>query len=225
MANKTPKNAEAARQENIQEQVSVFDRFYNDNKKTIWTVAAAVVVCGLAILGYSRYIYQPKCAEAMASVYHAEAAFQESNWEAALNGDGKNLGFADVIAQYGSKAGKAVYLYAAICEYNLGGFDAALEYLGKYSSDDPIMAARAEACKGDVYCATGELEKAAAQYEKAAQVDGSDIAAGYLLKAGLVYEELGNAQKALAAYNEIKDQHPGSYEAMSAEKYIARVSE
>ena len=49
------------------------------------------------------------------------------------------------------------------------------------------------------------------------------FAAGYLLKAGQVAEELGDKDKALALYNKIKDQYPGAVEAADIDKYITRI--
>ena len=47
MAKKNSKEIEAARQENIEASVSKTEQFYNENKKLIWSVFAAVVVLGL----------------------------------------------------------------------------------------------------------------------------------------------------------------------------------
>ena len=57
----------------------------------------AVVVVWLAILGYQKFIYQPKCAEAQEQAFPAEANFQKGEYELALNGDGNVLGFAEII--------------------------------------------------------------------------------------------------------------------------------
>ena len=48
-------------------------------------------------------------------------------------------------------------------------------------------------------------------------------AAGYLLKAGAVAEELGDNAKALSFYKKIKDQYPQSVEAYDVDKYIGRI--
>ena len=114
----------AARNENIQQTVSKTEKFFNENKKTLWGAVIALVVIGAAILAYSKFIYQPKCEEAMQQAYPAEQSFQEGNYELALNGDGNTLGFNEIISEYGSKAGKAVYLYAGVCELQAGNFQA-----------------------------------------------------------------------------------------------------
>ena len=122
MATKS-KSKEEVRQEQVENSVSKFEQFYENYKKTIWGALTAVVVVWLAILGYQRFIYQPKCAEAQEQAFPAEANFQKGEYEIALNGDGNVLGFAEIIDTYGSKAGKAVYMYAGICELQLGNFE------------------------------------------------------------------------------------------------------
>ena len=99
MAQKNLKDKEAVRQENIEQTVSATEQFYNEHKKLIWGIVAAVLVVGLGILAYQKFIYQPKCVEAMEQCYPAEMNFQAGEYELALSGDGNNLGFADIIDQ------------------------------------------------------------------------------------------------------------------------------
>lgn len=203
--------------------VSKTEQFLLDNKKTIWGVlAAVVVVAGISYCGY-RFMYMPKKAEALQQMSKAEANFQAGNYELALNGDGNVLGFEEVIAEYGKKAGKSVYLYAATCAMKMGDADKALSYIGKYSSRDQIMAGRAEALKGDAYANKGDYAKAAAAFMKAAKVSDDVFSAGYLLKAGEAYEAMGQDDKAMANYKLIKDQYSNSIEAMDIDKYITRL--
>lgn len=220
-----PNEKEALRRENIEQTVSATEKFFNENKKTLWGAVIAVVVIGLGVLAYSKFVYQPRCAEAMQQMFPAEANFQAGEFELALNGDGNVFGFADVIKEYGAKAGKSVYFYAGICEYQLGNYEDALSYLNKYNGKDPILAARAEACKGDAYVALENYEAAASAFAKAAGVSDNVFAAAYLFKEGLVYEQLGDKAAALDLYKTIKDKYPQSVEAYDIDKYIARVAE
>ena len=225
MAQKNQNDKEALRQDNIEQTVSATEQFYNDNKKVIWGVVAAVLVIGLGILAYSKFIYQPKCAEAMQQMYPAEANFQEGEFELALNGDGNILGFADIISEYGAKAGKAVYLYAGICELQLGNNEEALSYLKKYKGKEPILAARAKACEGDAYVALGDYNAAIRAYKAAVATADNIFAPAYLLKEGSAYEALGQKAEALACYKTIENDYPSSLEAYEIAKNIARVSE
>lgn len=225
MAQKNLKDKEAERQENIEQTVSATEKFYNENKKMIWCVVAAILVIGLGILAYNKFIFQPKCVEAMQQAYPAEMSFQNAEYDLALNGDGNNLGFADIIDEYGAKAGKAVYLYAGICELQLGNYDEALSYLKKYNVKEPILAARARACEGDAYVALGDYNAAVRSYKAAVAVADNVFAAGYLLKEGSAHEALGQKAEALACYKSIEENYPQSIEAYEIAKHIARVAE
>ena len=225
MAQKNLNDKEAQRPENIEQTVSATEQFFNENKKTIWGVVAAVLVIGLCVLAYNKFIYQPKCVEAMQQAYPAEMSFQAGEYELALNGDGNNLGFADIIADYGTKAGKAVYLYAGICELQLGNNEEALSYLKKYNGKEPILAARAKACEGDAYVALGDYEAAVRSYKAAVSTADNVFAAAYLLKEGSALEALDRKAEALACYKTIEDKYPQSLEAYDIAKNIARVAE
>ena len=223
MAQKNLKDKEAERQENIEQTVSATEQFYNENKKLIWGIVAVVLVIGLGILAYNKFIYQPRCVEAMQQAYPAEMSFQNAEYELALNGDGNNLGFIDIIDEYGTKAGKAVYFYAGLCELQLKDYEQAVNYLKKYKGKDAIQSARALSALGDAYAGLQQYENAVAQYEKAAAVSDNVFAAEYLLKAAVACEELGNKDKALTLYETIKDKYPQSIEGYDIDKYINRI--
>ncbi|MCR5326966.1 MAG: tetratricopeptide repeat protein [Bacteroidales bacterium] len=222
MANSKVNEKEALRQENLQETVSKTDQFYNENKKTIWTVVCIIAVIALAVFAYVKLIYQPKCAEAAQQAFPAEQNFANGEYELALNGDGNVLGLADIIDQYGSKAGAAVFMEAGVCALRTGDYEAALSYLKKYNGKEPILAARAIACQGDAYAGLEKFPEAAAAYSKAAAKADNVFAAAYLLKAGMLYEKLGEKAKAIAAYKTIKDKYPQSVEGYDIDKYITR---
>lgn len=222
MAKEKINEKEALRQENLEETVSRTDQFYNEHKKTIWTVVCAAIVVALAVFAYVKLVYQPKCAEAAQQAFPAEQSFSAGEYELALNGDGNVLGLADVISEYGAKAGAAVYMEAGVCALQLGQFEDALAYLKKYKGKEPILAARAIACQGDAYVGLEEYPEAVAAYRKAAARADNDFAASYLLKAGIVYEQLGEKAKALECYRIIEDKYPQTAEGYEINKYITR---
>ena len=141
----------------------------------------------------------------------------------ALYGDGNVLGFEQIAKEYGAKAGKAVNFYAGVCEFNLGNYENAISYLKAYNGKDAILAARALACIGDCYVNMEDYKTALGYFEKAAATVDNVYAAGYLLKAAAVAEELGDDAKALAFYKKIQDQYPSSVEAYDVDKYIGRI--
>ena len=211
-------NAEA-----VVEAVSKTEKFFHENGKLLSIIAAAMVVVAAGIFCINKFVYMPAQAEAQGQMSLAEANFRTGDYELALNGDGDVLGFAQIIDEYGAKAGKAVYFYAGVCELQLGNWDLAVDYLKSYKGKDQILQARALACLGDAYVGLEEYSKALGYYEKAAGVVDNMFAAGYLLKAGIVAEKLGQNEKALGFYTQIKDQHPDSMEAYEIAKYIGRL--
>ena len=221
MANK-PTDQEL-RQQNVAEAVSKTELFFQKNSKLIYGCVAAVLLIALAILAYNRFILQPQKEKAQAAMYQAEQKFAAGDYELALAGDDNIMGFEEIIGTYGAKGGKSVYLYAGACALQTGEFDKALKYFKKYDGDEKILLSRAQAGIGDAYVGLEDYKNALAAYEKAAATVDDMFAAGYLLKAGQVAEELGDKDKALACYNRIKDQYPQSPEASDIDKYITRI--
>ena len=223
MAKQNLKKKEALQQEKINETVSKTEQFFNENKKIIYGALIAILVIGLGILAYSQWILKPRQAEAMEQKFPAEAAFQAGAYDLALNGDGNVLGFLDIIDEYGTKGGKDIYLYAGICELQLGNFEEAIKYLKKYKGKEHILSARALACLGDAYVGLEDYSTAVSYFEKAADLSDDIYSADYLLKAGVTYEELGENDKALACYKRIQDNWPQSIEGYDIDKYITRI--
>lgn len=208
---------------NVGEAISQTEQFFDKYKKVIiYSLSALVVIIALGLL-YKQFVMIPKEKEAVNQTFKAEQYFRNNEFEMALNGDGNAYGFKQIIDEYGAKAGDAVYFYAGVCELQLGNYKDAMGYLKKYNGTDPIIYARALACIGDAHSGMGEYKEAAAEYEKAAAHADNVLAAGYLLKAGTVYEELGENAKALKMYEQIRDKYPQSYESFDISKYITRL--
>jgi len=214
---------EALQREKIQETVSKTEQFFQKYKKCIYGTVILILVVGAGVLAYNQWVLKPKQAEAMEQMFPAENSFAQGQFELALNGDGNVLGFNDIISSYGKKAGVAVYMYAGICELQLGNYQAAIDQLKKYTGKDAILLARSYACIGDAYVGLEDYSNAIAWYDKAAGTSDNMFSANYLLKAGVVYEELGQADKALSCYKEIKDKYPQSVEGYDIDKYISRI--
>ena len=207
----------------VAEAVSKTEKFFNENGKLLSIIAAAIVVVAAGIFCGYKFVYQPAQAEAQGQMALAEANFRAGDFELALNGDGNVLGFAQIIDEYGTKAGKAANFYAGVCELQLGNWDLAIKYLQAYNGKDAILKARALACIADAYVGLEDYSKALGYYEKAAAVVDNMFTAGYLLKAGVVAEKLGQNEKALGFYEQIKDQYPSSMEGYDVDKYIGRI--
>lgn len=222
MANKNAKGTQ--QQEKVIESVSKTEQFYNENKKIIWGCVIALVVIALAVLGYRKFIYEPKAAEAAAQLFPSEAAYQLGEYELALEGDGNNMGFKEIISEYGKKAGRAIYFYAGTSCLNLGQYEDAIKYLKKYKGKDDLMTARAITGIGDAYEGLDDYATAQKYWAKAVKVnEDMPFNASILMKMGIQYQEAGQLDKALECFKKIEDDYPQSIEAYDVAKYISRI--
>lgn len=186
-------------------------------------VVLGILVVIALVVALNRWYVQPKSQIAQGAAFDAERFFMAGDFEKALNGDGNALGFADIIAEYGKKAGASMPLYAGTCELQLGNYQSAIDYLKKYKGKDKVLAARALCCIGDAYVGLEDNAQGLAYYEKAAAKADNIYRAQYLFKAGLIAEELGQKEKALKYYEEILVKYPGTIEGSDINKYIYRV--
>ena len=204
-------------------QVSSFEKFVKKYQNILTWGVIGILVIVFGILAINRWVVKPAQEEARGQMFAAEQLFAAGNFETALNGDGNNLGFAQVADQYGSKAGKALWLYAGICAYNTSDYEAAVSYLKKYNGKDKILKARALCCLGDSYVNLDKKATALNCYRKAAALEDNIYRAGYLLKAGILCEEMGKDAEALKLYKEIETRYPQSVEGYDIQKYISRI--
>ena len=210
--------------EAVVEAVSKTDLFFKENKNLIIGVAVAAVLVAFGIFAFQKWYYQPKAREAQQQLYPAEMAFKAESWETALNGDGNNLGIAQVIEDYGKATPAAAWFEAGICELQLGNYESAIDYLKNYKGKDAILKARSISCMGDAYVGLEDYAKALDCFVKAAGVIDNIYAAAYLLKAGVTAEQLGKNEEALKYYKTIKEQYPQSMEGYDIDKYISRLA-
>ena len=216
-------NQQEVPQEQVATTVSGVEEFFKKNQKWIeWALIALLVVI-FGIFAINRWVIAPARVEAQGQMFQAEQAFRAGEWQTALEGDGNILGFNEIIAQYGKKGGKSVYLYAGLCNLQLGNNEEAIEQLKKYSSKDKIMQGRAYCALGDAYSNLQDYAMALNFYKKAAELEDNAYVADYLFKAALVSEELGDKAGALKLYKEIETKYPQTLTGYDIQKYISRI--
>ncbi|MCK9451068.1 MAG: tetratricopeptide repeat protein [Bacteroidales bacterium] len=213
------------RLESVEEALSRSEQFIINNQKTLTVVVVVVVVIVLGYFGVNKYYLQPKEKEAQTQMFMAESYFESDSLNKALYGDGNNLGFMDIIDEFGSTdAGNLARYYAGVSLLKQGEFEEAAKQLKKFSANDHIISAMAMGVLGDVYLEMGKQSEAASQYEKAARYKNNELTAPmFLLKAGQTYELMGDNNKALKIFKEINEKYPSTTEGRLMEKYIARV--
>ncbi|HNY04869.1 MAG TPA: tetratricopeptide repeat protein [Candidatus Egerieousia sp.] len=220
------KNAKAQQDANanVGEALTRTEQFFEKYKKPMIYIIGGVIAVAALIAAYHYFIVVPRQKEAQNQMFVAERYFRLDSFNLALNGDGNALGFAKVEKEYGAKAGEAIYMYAGICEFQLGNYDKAISSLKKYKGNDKIMLGRATACIGDAYVNKGDNKTAVEYFKKAADISDNIFSAAYLMKAATSYEALNKKDDALKMYEKIKYSYPNSPEGVEVEKYISRIN-
>src|SRR3954463_14572389 len=171
------------------------------------TIISISVVIALIVGGYFafRYYKEGKELEAQKEMFQAVYYFEADSLNLALNGDGNNLGFIDIIDQYGiTDAAKLANYYAGVSYLKQGKFEVARLYLEDFSSKDLLVQARAYSLIGDTYMEENKFEDAAKYYDKAADYKPNKFfTPTYLMKAALAFEKSNQLDKAKDAYSKI----------------------
>ena len=209
--------------ENVQEALSASGQWIEKNQNALtWCITVIVViVCGFIAL--NTYVWKPKAAEAQDETAKAVVYFSQNQWEQALNGDENDcIGFAEIADKYSHyQAGKLAALYAGICNYKLGNYEDAADYLKKFEADDLNIDPAAHVLLGDAYVQLDELDKAVKAYNHAIESENELIAPLALKKLGIVYLEKGDKKAAKNAFEKISEDYSLSAEAQDIDKYIA----
>lgn len=200
------------------------ESFYENNKKGIQYGALVIVLAVGAYIGFRSFYLEPKEKEAQAAMFQAQAWFEKDSFDLALNGQGSIEGFNSISETYGlTKAGNLAHYYAGVCNMRKGDFAAAIDHLEDFSTDNELVGPLATGLLGDAYSESGDIDKAASQYMKAAGQSKNKLTSPiFLKKAGIAFEELKNYGKAADAYEKIKKDYSESQEAGDIDKYIAR---
>jgi tetratricopeptide (TPR) repeat protein len=191
------------------------------------TIIGISVVIALLLVGYFgfRYYKDTKEKEAQEEMFQAVYYFEADSLELALNGDGNNLGFIDIIDDYSiTDAAKLANYYAGVAYLKQGKFEVARLYLEDFSADDLLVQARAYSLIGDTYMEEQKYEDAAKYYQKAADYKpNKQFTPAYLMKAALAYEKNNENDKAKEAYDKIIDNYWDAPEYQNARKYKAKL--
>ncbi|MGF1584233.1 MAG: tol-pal system YbgF family protein [Bacteroidales bacterium] len=211
--------------EGVENLLSKTENYIEENQKSLTIIVTAIVVVVLGYLGYTNLYVAPLENEARSQIYMAERYFEQDSFYLALYGDGNYPGFVDIIDEYSvtSTANLARY-YAGISFLRIEEYHDAIDNLTKFDSRDQLVSPVALGAIGDAYVELGELENAASFFTKAARRRANELTSPiYWMKAGMIYEELEKYNKALEAYENIKENYPDTTEGGQIEKYITRV--
>ncbi len=200
------------------------EQFIEDNQKWIVRVVTGVLAIVAILIGIKRFYLNPLEEEALGQMFVAEQYFEVDSFNLALYGDGNYSGFLQIIDDYGiTKASNLANYYSGIAFLRTGQYEDAIEYLSKFKSKDKMVAPIATGAIGDAYVELGDIKEGLSYYLKAAGLSENNFTTPmYLMKAGLVYENLGNYRKATEIYEQIQRDFPDYSRSNNIEKYITR---
>jgi len=211
--------------ESVENALSRTEHYIEQNQKSLTIIVLAIIVIIGGYLGYQRFVVSPKEKEAQSQMWMAEQYFARDSFNLALHGDGNYLGFLDIVDEYSiTKSANLANYYIGISYLHLGQYEQAIEYLKAFESDDEMVAPIAYGAIGDAYMELDEPAEALKFYEKAVTKSDNEFTTPiYLMKVGFVYEQNQDYEKALEAYQTIKNDFPESAEGRQIDKYIVRV--
>lgn len=231
MAGKDKKNKEQEASdllenpEAIAGQLSRTEEFVAQNKNAVLGVAIVLALLVAGFFGY-KYYKNTQDQQAQSSMFQAIHYFESDSLDRALNGDGNNPGFLDIIDEYGiSDAANLAHFYSGVAYLKQGKYKLAILYLEDFNADDLLVQARAYSLIGDAHMEQENYQNAVSFYEKAADYKSNEFfTPRYLMKAALAYEKMDNINAAVDIYNEIIEKYWNADEFEAAQKHKARLS-
>ena len=201
------------------------EQFLESNQKLIAILIGSIVVITVGYLGLNKFYLEPRTKNAQDQMFMAQTYFEKDSFNLALNGDGNNLGFLDVIDDFGSTdAGNLANYYAGVSYLHMGQFDKAIDHLKKFDTDDALLGPISVGAQGDAQLELGKTENALDLYTKAYKMNENILTSPiYMLKAAEILESTNKTADALKIYETIKLKFPESNEGKNIDKYIARI--
>ena len=214
----------------LDETATITEDWVAKNQKVIIGLVAAAAIFTIGYLGYQRFVAAPQQEEAANEMFVAQQNFQkatdgvasDSLYKLSLNGSEGKFGFLKIADEYsGTDAGNLANYYAGIAYLNTGKYTEAIDYLGKFKSDDIVLSALAKGAIGDAYSQKNQPKEALENYVKAAGSNKNDFTTPrFLLKAGKTALALGNKEEALKYFTDIKENYEGAPEVASVDVLI-----
>jgi TolA-binding protein len=210
--------------EALQEKLVEAEHWLEGHSKLIIGVAvgAALLVGGFFAFQYYK---ESQNSKAQREMFQAVYYFESDSLQQALNGDANNLGFLDIINEYGmTDAANLANYYAGVIYLKQGKYEPARMYLEDFSSKDLLVQARAYSLIGDTYMEENKFDDAARFYNKAANYKPNKFFSPvYLMKEALAYEKADKVDKAKEVYEKVITDYWDSSEYQKARKFKARL--
>jgi len=204
----------------IQDRISKAEQYLEKNLKIVFAVVGAIVLAVGGYFGFNWYIGEQN-AEAQSKMFQAVYYFEADSLNKALKGDKQSIGLVRIADDYGmTKAGKLAALYAGTAYLKLGKFTEAVDYLGKFSSNDLLLQARAYSLMGDAYMEQKKFSDAVEYYSKAVSYKPTkEFTPAYILKLALAQEKNNAGADAIKSYEKLISEYGTSQLVDIAKKY------
>ena len=206
----------------LAQQLSKTEEFIENNKKVVLGFGGLIALIIVAFFGY-RFYMNDLNQEAQKEMFQAIYWYENEEFDKAIDGDGNNFGFQQIISDYGStKAGNLAHFYLGSISLKKGEYETAIDHLKDFSASDLLVQSRAFALIGDAYMQLGNFSLAAEQYGKAASYNSTkEFSPQYLMKQGLAYERANDLEAALKSYKQVVEKYENSREFTEAQKYLS----
>lgn len=217
----------------LDQTASKSEQWIEKNKTPLFYGLVAVIVIILGYMGYNKYIVEPTETEASNELAFPRKYFDEASTAASsdvdsllqlgLDGADGKYGFVDIADRFGgTKAGNIANYYAGVSYLKLKDYQNAIDYLGKFKSDDDILGPTALGAIGDAFADIDQTKEALEYYEKAANKKDNEFTTPlFLHKAGKTAMELGEFAKAEKLFQRIKDEYSKTDIGRDIDKYIS----
>jgi tetratricopeptide (TPR) repeat protein len=197
----------------IGESISKTEEFLNKNKNLIYILSGSLILLFILFSTYN-FIKDNQNIEAQEEMFQAVYYFEQDSLVKALNGDGNNYGFLEIIDEYSlSDAANLSHYYAGVSYLKLGNYNNAISYLLPYSSSDLLLQARAYSLIGDAYVELQDYNNAIKYFKLASSNNPNEyFTPKYILKLALVYEKIDDLNSAINSYDQIINEFKDSPE-------------
>ncbi len=208
----------------IADKVTGIEQWIEHNPKIVFSALGVLILIVGGFFGY-RYYVGSQDDLAQKEMFQAVRYFEADSLNLAMEGDGNNLGFKQIIDDYPmTPAANLANFYAGAVCLKQGKFPLAILYLKDFSADDQLVQARAYSLIGDAYMEQKQYADAASYYDKAASHKPNKFfTPTYLMKAALAFEKANQKEKAIKAYQRVIDEFWESGDFQNARKFKARL--
>lgn len=215
----------------LDESASKTEEWVASNQNYILGFIGVIAVGVLGYLAFVQFVQKPKEISATNEMYYPQQYFdqaitattaKDSLYNLALNGGEGKYGFLDIIDEYnGTKAANLANYSAGMAYLNMQKYQEAISHLEDFNSEDEILGALAKGGLGDAFMQLGQASEALEYYEKALKHSDNEFTAPkFLYKAGVTALDLGEKDKALKYFQQIKDDYASSEEARTVDAFI-----